>query len=534
MVPGLTRPIREARCRGAAAFLLAVAVLACAGSAPEPATPAPAPRPAAPRGESGSDTLLELAEQALERGDLDSAEQRFQRIVTGPSGVVRARVGLGRVALARGEAAAARAHFEQALREDPEALGALVGLAELGAAAGSREAARELLERAVQADPSRADPHARLAELTGRAPHVKPRSIDEALGLVLAHPYDPWALLQAGGRLARVGRVPEAVVLLEKAVWLADADPASATRALRLLSTLDEDWARRRVIRVHVYADETVRAEAAWRFRLRTVWVAASMALDGILDARFVPFSMRPFHTRDDSDVMEPLLDGLRESTRPAPPQGILAGFTARPVPRRAGRWKQGIAEFLGRRLLVRLAAGETQSRVLAHELLHLFGAVHVVENVESLMNPAGGSLKLDAANYRIVRSTRGRNFERGGFQHSVLPWIDLDATIEAYRRALQVNLAFRKAGIADALSLREHSRYMARREARRATELDPHLADVARMLARLMLADERRAEALMLFELAADLYGRQTTRGRAAWAEARALQSAMEERYGP
>ena len=245
-----------------------------------------------------------------------------------------------------------------------------------------------------------------------------------------------------------------------------------------------------------------------------------------------LPVSMTAFDTRGAGRTLDALFARFGVLTASRWPQGILAGFTARPAPRVKGA-RRGIAEFLGRRMLVRLPVGATRSRVLAHELLHLYGAIHVAEDYDSLMNPTGGSFRLDPPNAAVVRATRERAFSASGFAADVERRIDFGATLEAYTAAVRLNLAFRQAGIADALEAREASRYSAARRARRAMSLDPHLADVSTMLARLMLADARRAEALALLDLAAQLYGRNTARGRAAAAEAAALAREMERLYG-
>ena len=61
---------------------------------------------------------------------------------------------------------------------------------------------------------------------------------------------------------------------------------------------------------------------------------------------------------------------------------------------------------------------------------------------------------------------------------------------------------------------------------------MDPHLADVSGMLARLMLADGRRGEALLLLDSAARLYGN-TSKGRAARAAAEALARELKGLHG-
>jgi hypothetical protein len=192
-----------------------------------------------------------------------------------------------------------------------------------------------------------------------------------------------------------------------------------------------------------------------------------------------------------------------------------------------------GLAEFLGRTLVVRVAPGQRKSRVLVHELLHLFGAVHVSERFPSIMNPDGGDIHLDGPNVGIVRATRRRGFTARGFEANVIARVDLEELIAAYLGALELNLELRKLGIAEAIQAGKLSRYQQRRETREATRLDPHLGDVSRRLAWLMLADERRVEALFLLETAVQLYGRRSVRGKATFEESEALRQALVERYG-
>jgi tetratricopeptide (TPR) repeat protein len=511
--------------RGALPCLLLA--LACAGGTPAPEEPTPAPR----HGDGGSETLLQLGEQALARGELDTAEDRFGRVLAVRPLSVRARVGVGRIALARGEPSAARNHFEQALAVDPEAVDALVGLADVEVAAGRPTAARDLLERAVRVDFGQSGAHGRLMDLTGRAPPGPPLTTREALEHVEAHPYDPRTLTEAGARLAAEGHGAQAVPLLKKAVWLADLDPRAAGRALTLLPSVDPAWEKRRAVPVRVFADETLRAQPHWDFRMRLLWLNISNSLDPVLATRFVPVELRPLYSGKGPLRLEPWYERFRLSMARAP-AGIVAAFTERPLPQASGAHSLGLAEFLGRYLVVRLEPGRTTSRVLAHEILHLYGAVHVSPELESLMNPTGKSRRLDAANQRIARAVRDRSFLGIGLEGDVLAHADLDDVVAAYEAALAVNMLFRNAGIAQALRSSTYSRPLAARKARRATRLDPHLADVSRMLARLMLADGRRGEALLLLDSAARLYGN-TPRGREARAATEALARELEALYG-
>jgi hypothetical protein len=174
--------------------------------------------------------------------------------------------------------------------------------------------------------------------------------------------------------------------------------------------------------------------------------------------------------------------------------------------------------------MMVRLEPEQSQSRVLVHEILHLYGAMHVVEDLDSLMNPTGGGTRLDRSSARIVKAMRRRVFRTGDPRSDVLPYIDLAEAIAAYQQALVVNLTFRRLGLEAAFRMRRTSRYQAANEAREAVGMDEHLADVLRIVASLLRADRRPAQALILLEAAARLYGPDTSRGRKTSAEAENL----------
>jgi tetratricopeptide (TPR) repeat protein len=475
-------------------------------------------------------TLIGIADQALARGDFAAARDRYARVLAARPDHAPALVGLGRVALLSGELETARGFFERALAADPGAVQARVGLADVAVSEGDPSRAREVLEPALADAEAPLGVHARMAQLTGRAPPAKPSSPEEALRLAEAHPYDPVALVAAGDLLAGAGRGAEALPLLEKAVWLSDIEPLAARRALALLPGLSAEWSRRRVVPVHVYADESFRAQPVWRFQLRSLWAAASAALDPLLETRFVIVSIQEFETADLGDPLDPIFQRLIEASADAR-GGIVAGFTARPEPHVRGLARRGMATFLGRRLVARVPPPAARSRVLVHELLHLYGAVHVPDEVASLMNPTGGALELDAANARVVRALRSRHFASGVFARDVLGRIDLEEAIAAYEQLLKVNLYLRRSGISEAYEKSRHSRFAARRAVLQATQIDANLADMSRVMAQMLLAVERRVDALVLLEMAAQLYG-DTPEGRSTTARARELRRALEDLY--
>jgi tetratricopeptide (TPR) repeat protein len=457
------------------------------------------------------------------------AEERFQRLRRYDPDNATALTGLGRVALARGDRETAAARFRQATRADPNAVLAWVLLAE--SVADDRLEARAHLERAIAADPSSMRAHAGLAALTGRAPAPEDDSLDAALRLAERHPYDPRALVTAGQRLAAERYRDEAIRVLETAVSLADLDVEAADEALAALSALDAGWRERRVVRVHVRVDEVLRRAPGWRFEQRGLWGGISAALDPVLATRFVVVSQAGFDVADVGPALEPVLAALG-SGPDVPRHGLLAGFTGLPMPRRAGA-KRGLADYLGRRLVVRQVPGVDAGRVLAHEILHVYGGIHVVDDLDSLMNASGESLVLDPLNARIAASLRGRRFGPGGVERNVLPRLDRAEAIEAYSDALRVNLTYRKLGIDRLLDDPLVSRHHAAREAQRLSMLDPHLGDVSRFVAVLLWEEGRRVEAVALLETAARLYGARTRLGRETREQADALRALLSRELG-
>jgi hypothetical protein len=343
----------------------------------------------------------------------------------------------------------------------------------------------------------------------------------------LQHPYDPKALVAAAEALAARGRSELAVEYLERAVWLADLDPSAALTAIRRLYVLSDEWKRHRIVPVQLHVDESIRAQPGWQFQMRALWLAASAMLDSVLATRFVPIAVLPFDAGDTPNDLDSIHERFLAATRP-PAEGIFAVVTGRALPSGDAVYKKGVAEFLGRSLVVRVAPGVTQSRVLAHEILHLYGAIHVLGGVDTLMNPTGDSLALDAPNIRVVRSLRDRKFGPGGIEKNVLPSIDLGVTVAAYRAALSVNLDLRDADIKEAMQAPDTSSDQSEFRIQQATQLDTHLADAARLVAALMLADGQRVEALRLLDLSSQLYGPSTPRGRASAEKAKMLKESI------
>jgi tetratricopeptide (TPR) repeat protein len=505
------------RLLGAIAPAALLFALGCRAPAPAPGgAPEPPVAPVAPEPELSS-SLVELGERALAQGELGTSEQRFRRALGAHPASVSARVGLARVALARGRPDLARPWLEEALALDPEAVEALKQLAGLEAREGEGGRSRSLLEEAIRLQPGRHDLHGALAELIGAAPRDPIAGVEEAVRRANLHSYDPWAALQAARALQRAGRTEQAARRIQGSLWLADLDPASARAALQLLRELEGDRARR-VVEVHCFADEALREDPHWRMRLRLLWAGLSKSLDPLLESVFVPVSMKPFSSRSVDDRLAAIQRAFFSSTS-LPSTGLVAAFTGREMPRRKGRWRLGQAELLGRQMLVRTGPIDSKQggRTLAHEVLHLYGGVHVAADLDSLMNPSGESSELDGTNARIVSLLRDRRFGPGGLDANVIPFVELEALTEAYLAALRLNLDFRRLGIDEALEARERSRFIAADMARDATRLDSHLGDVANFVAQLLVRQRQLARAVRFFDFSASLHGHGSPKGRLA-----------------
>lgn len=429
----------------------------------------------------------------------------------------RAFVGLVALLLASIFLACAGAPAPAARPSKPES--SEVRLAAEAMAAGDDATARTHLEAAVAADPGDFVAHQRLAALTGSAPLEEPATVDAAVELANRHPYDPRALLAAGRALVDAGRGDEAMPALETAVYLASRAPRAGAEAVALLQDLSPEWRASRIVHVVALADEALRDVEGWRFRLRDLWDTAEATLEPFLRTRFVLVSLDSFEVRGVGPRLEDMLSAMARRTG-FRRRGIAAGFTAEPLPDEPGA-KRGIAEYLGTHVVVRDEGEGRTPRTLSHEVAHLYGAVHVVDERQSLMNVSGDSRRLDARNARILRALAGRHFFPGGPEENVIPALDLSEAIAAFTDVLMFDLTYRKLGLDAALA----GRPGADRRAQRDAQLDPHLGDVSVFLSRLLWEDQRRDEALTVLEAAVNLYGPDSHRGRAA-------DDRLEQRY--
>jgi len=504
---------------------------------PPPESADPPAAAAAASSESPSElesTLLELARTALEYGDLDTAESRYLRVIDKRPGSTSARIGLARIALARDDEASARERLEPLARHEPVPVEVAILLAQIEDRAGHIGRARALLENAIERQPRNPEAHAALARLTGSAPRQPVDDIDVADRIAREHPYDAWARLRAGRMAVEAGDSERARAILTWRIWLSDQDVEANLEAIALLQRLEPAWADRRVVPVRIWADESIRARPGWAMRLRLLFANLSRSLDPLLGTIFLPISIDGFQAgavRNDLTSVEGAWLSAPGAQLRRP--GIAVGFTERAAPRSAGPWRLGQAELLGQRMTVRLAPQESESVVLIHEVLHLYGAVHVSGETQSIMNTRGGSLTLDDANERIVRLMRDRTFSGRGLEADVFDQLDLAKITDAYARLLELNFELRALGLAKALETSERTRVGAARQAREAVSLDSHLGDVAGFVGTLLIAQQQYTMAALFYDAAASLYDPTSPRGQEMVAEVERLIACSESARG-
>lgn len=504
-----------------------LAALSCSGPAGGP------PRTAAPNPELAA-SLVALGDAALESGDSANARERFERALEAHPGAPSAHVGLARVARVQDEPGRARQFLDAALEVAPQHLDALMLLASIEADEGNASAAEQLLRRAVRSHPQRPDAHGALAAHTGRGPRPLPSDPAAILHAAAAHPYDTPLLLAAAHVWIERGDDERAARLLEQAVRLADLDPVASTKAHTLLQSLGGVATGR--IPVHCYADESVRRDPYWRMRLRLLWSGVSHTLRPLLGVDFMPVSMSPFESATAGPQLASIEAAFADSAQPLPNRGLVAAFTDRAPPKRRGAWNLGKAQFLGRRLISRLDRDdpERQARTLIHEVMHIYGAIHISPDVDSLMNPSGTSLQIDPVNQRIVKLVRERRFGPRSVDAEVFDHTDIPALTEAYAVALRLNLELRKLGIEKALEEGERSRFIGRDRAREAVALDDHLSTVTTLVSHLMLRQGKLDEAANLLTMAARLVPEGDKR-RTQWAKAaREIRARARREAGP
>lgn len=143
--------------------------------------------------------LGEQAQQAVDAGDLATAEATLTQLVVVAPASTEGHQRMGSVLLLRGRPEAAEICFRKALELDPDYAAALIGLARIDASRGRYDSALKRLETAVEIEPHDASAHLALAQVLETVGRV-----DDALAACFrALEADPF-LAEANRRIAIV------------------------------------------------------------------------------------------------------------------------------------------------------------------------------------------------------------------------------------------------------------------------------------------------------------------------------------------
>lgn len=166
-----------------------------------------------------------------------------------------------------------------------------------------------------------------------------------------------------------------------------------------------------RTFTLRVLADERVRLEPGWRERAEAAVGVASQTFR-TLQLAFRVVSTGTWDKPAQEDSLPMLLD--RVAQQPKEGAEVVIGLVGGTGPLPATIDQIGWAQYPEDVAVVRMAAPETLGRVIAHEMAHLLGAVHVEES-GSLMraNFSQVGAALDRYNEELVDANRDRRFVR-------------------------------------------------------------------------------------------------------------------------
>jgi tetratricopeptide (TPR) repeat protein len=109
--------------------------------------------------------VIEHAQEAIDRGDLETARAELLQQVARTPGSAEAQQRLGSVYQLQGRLAEAKACFGMALKLDPDYVDALIGLGQVETQEGETESALKRFETAIEIDPHRTQAHFSLGNL---------------------------------------------------------------------------------------------------------------------------------------------------------------------------------------------------------------------------------------------------------------------------------------------------------------------------------------------------------------------------------
>jgi tetratricopeptide (TPR) repeat protein len=196
-----------------------------------------------------------------------------------------------------------------------------------------------------------------------------------------------------------------------------------------------------RTVRVKAVADEPFRDNEKWEKEVRAHFAWADKELSRIAGVGLQLVAVERWTTHQ-SDSMGLLLRELGQIEKGE--ADVVVGFTGHAPPEMTFIWEgerydmslpfvAGLALPLGDRAVVRRTFKADTRRTLAHEVLHLFGGVHVKEKSVLQSGTDSLSVALDPFNRRVLDATRGRAFDRSPRDYS-RP--ELDRLVALYREA--------------------------------------------------------------------------------------------------
>lgn len=171
----------------------------------------------------------------LMAGDLEKAEQRFNKALEIDPGFITAEANLARMALKKNDLAQARTHYQRALKQSPNNATALMGLADLARREGDSKRMHELLEQAHNGEPKTTRPGliSALAYLEEKQP-LKALRMTSLLSA--AFPGDPSVLMVHGKAQFAAGDAINAVTTFRQLT----GQKSRSAEALQLLGNAQQ------------------------------------------------------------------------------------------------------------------------------------------------------------------------------------------------------------------------------------------------------------------------------------------------------
>ena len=161
--------------------------------------------------------LLALGQHYEAMGDLEQAEQQYQRALGAYPADAQVHIALANLARAREESGLALYHYAQAALLDPAGTEPFLAMGRAYQAAGSRDEAQEAFEHVLAFEPTLADAYVSLAELYQDEQQWEAAEAVYRQGLAV-NPASSVLLSAYADYLAQAGRTDEALAMLDTAI----------------------------------------------------------------------------------------------------------------------------------------------------------------------------------------------------------------------------------------------------------------------------------------------------------------------------